>query len=62
LKEIKTFDSKQKESLLDLYKILIDGIFELRNYAESNITDLTGNEKKLISEDADIITWIGSLV
>lgn len=45
-----------------LFKLLMNGIFELREKSQSTPNDLTTNEKKIISEESDIYEWIKSIV
>lgn len=35
--------------MLDLFKILLDGYFELKDYSLSQFNDLTNNERKIIA-------------
>lgn len=56
--EKKAYHAKEKEYLLDFFKVLIDGVYELRDLAESETNDLTDNERKIIAESTDTFAWL----
>lgn len=48
--------------MLDFFKILLDGIFQLKDYSDSEFNDLTNNQQKIIAEESDIFAWLKDIV
>ena len=48
--------------MLDFFKILLDGYFELKDYALSQFNDLTNNERKIIAQESDYFLWLQNIV
>lgn len=60
--EKSSYDAKEKEYLLEFYKVLLDGVFELKYHSEDQHNDLTSNEKKVIAPESDYHLYLKSLV